>query len=577
MLKIYCRSAVLSLQLQLALYASPSYLRHLQGDVIPTIIGVYLIDGLVSVAMELPHSSFWIEASPDMPDAIKEKCIDAYNSIHACGVLHNNVDLRHILISAEGRPVIIELQHGQALKPHTELGIAECTEDQLVLEKRKVKYKLDYKSARRTENDKRRQVFGRRKRNAQRYRKHQLKRIGEWNGNISDFEDDDPDDIDNPIVEAQVWMDCWVDDGFFPTCYIVPGQQIAKLQGSLSVFIQKWRLLELGNGASSILSSGQSTGSRKRKRSMSATASSSWSGFEKLLDDGQPDFPRRRRRLAYSEHTRTGIQKFAAWGEFSSHNVVLKTGLDDSNRQALLEPSYTESTDDYVLAAGSDKEATSSDGHDHTTSAHGFTRGTVSKRYTPSASHEKFTSPSEKVNDLGKSSERAAPSSSALKRPREADEAALNTNGPQKAKRAKHVRLSTAAFNDSPAEEYSTVELESNSSVPHGLSDSIIPSKSFLPTYQIIYPQSYIDHASSNTFVTPQPTIHASFEEGAATAATLHAQSTPQNTFTCNVSVDLQSRSVNSATDELPRFSNAPATIFNPKSLLSWWKKWLKN
>ena len=126
----------------MALYASPTYLRTLQGDVIPTIIGLYLVEGKISVAMELPHTSFWIEASPDMPDSIKKKCIEAFDKIHAFGVLHNDVELRHMLISAEGNPVIIDFQLSQAVKPLSELGVAACTEEEIKLEKRKVKLNL---------------------------------------------------------------------------------------------------------------------------------------------------------------------------------------------------------------------------------------------------------------------------------------------------------------------------------------------------------------------------------------------------------------------------------------------------
>ncbi|TDL28322.1 hypothetical protein BD410DRAFT_683199, partial [Rickenella mellea] len=73
-----------------------------QGDVVPHLIGVYLVEGRISVAMELPSSAFWVEASEDMPNHLKEKCIAAFDKIHARGVLHNDVELRHMLINAEG-------------------------------------------------------------------------------------------------------------------------------------------------------------------------------------------------------------------------------------------------------------------------------------------------------------------------------------------------------------------------------------------------------------------------------------------------------------------------------------------
>ncbi|KLO13775.1 hypothetical protein SCHPADRAFT_798816, partial [Schizopora paradoxa] len=66
--------------------------------VVPTIIGVYLIDRRISVAMELPHSSFWVEATEDMSVVLKRKCISALDKIHERGVLHGDVELRHMLV-----------------------------------------------------------------------------------------------------------------------------------------------------------------------------------------------------------------------------------------------------------------------------------------------------------------------------------------------------------------------------------------------------------------------------------------------------------------------------------------------
>ncbi|EJD34494.1 hypothetical protein AURDEDRAFT_76135, partial [Auricularia subglabra TFB-10046 SS5] len=83
----------------MGLYASSCFLRLLQGIVVPRIIGVYAAPGaVVDVAMEPPHRVGWREADKNLSDAVKQRIIDAYNEIHARGVLHGDVELRHMLI-----------------------------------------------------------------------------------------------------------------------------------------------------------------------------------------------------------------------------------------------------------------------------------------------------------------------------------------------------------------------------------------------------------------------------------------------------------------------------------------------
>ena len=142
----------------MALYSHPDYLQPLQGAVIPTIIGVYLIDRRISVAMELPHSSFWVEATEDMSIALKRKCIAALDRIHERGVLHGDVELRHMLVNAEGDVTIIDFQMSQALRPIKEVGLEACTVADIRVEKRKVLFKLNYGDAQEYEHAKRRRV-----------------------------------------------------------------------------------------------------------------------------------------------------------------------------------------------------------------------------------------------------------------------------------------------------------------------------------------------------------------------------------------------------------------------------------
>ncbi|KAJ7777702.1 hypothetical protein DFH07DRAFT_702722, partial [Mycena maculata] len=72
-----------------------------QGCVVPVIINVYSSTGTVSVAMEPPHPSFWLEVSLDMPRVLKKCCIQAFEKLHEDGVYHGDIELRHMLIGAD--------------------------------------------------------------------------------------------------------------------------------------------------------------------------------------------------------------------------------------------------------------------------------------------------------------------------------------------------------------------------------------------------------------------------------------------------------------------------------------------
>ncbi|CAL1695968.1 unnamed protein product [Somion occarium] len=136
---------------ELALYKAQQYLKPLQGDVVPHIIGVYATDEGLDVKMELPHSSFWIEASSKMPEVLKERCVQAYMKIHSRGVLHGSVELRHMLISPDANVSIVDFHRSRALDPKPEVGIAAAKPEEFEMELRKVMYKLDYRNARVTE------------------------------------------------------------------------------------------------------------------------------------------------------------------------------------------------------------------------------------------------------------------------------------------------------------------------------------------------------------------------------------------------------------------------------------------
>lgn len=65
----------------------------------PNIIGVFSTsEGLANMAMETPHPHAWRVADRSLSTEEKRAVVEAYARIHARGVLHRDVALRHMLI-----------------------------------------------------------------------------------------------------------------------------------------------------------------------------------------------------------------------------------------------------------------------------------------------------------------------------------------------------------------------------------------------------------------------------------------------------------------------------------------------
>lgn len=101
---------------------------------------------------DVPHHSFWIQASPDMPDVLKRRCLQAYDQLHCQGVLHGAVELENIFIGGDGRVKIINFDQSRSSKPNHEVHLEPASHHDFKLEMREVHYKLDYMDARRKEH-----------------------------------------------------------------------------------------------------------------------------------------------------------------------------------------------------------------------------------------------------------------------------------------------------------------------------------------------------------------------------------------------------------------------------------------
>lgn len=122
-------------------------MQHLQGDIIPYIIGVHRNVHGFNIAMELPHNTLWIIAHKDMSSILKQRCVSAFQKLQAEGILHGQPDLRHILLGADGKVIVIDFSTSRALVPELEVGLEKAEPAELAMELRIVKYKLDYDGA----------------------------------------------------------------------------------------------------------------------------------------------------------------------------------------------------------------------------------------------------------------------------------------------------------------------------------------------------------------------------------------------------------------------------------------------
>lgn len=183
---------------------------------------MHVLPGAVSIAMEPPHHSFWIEASPDMPDVLKERCIEAYEKIHACGVLHGAVELCHMLIGGDGKVTIINFTKSRALDSNLDVMLLEATPADLELEMRKVKYKLDYDGARKKESEKMLRSEERIRRDGT----HTLDALRRGRRAGKAREDISEDDNNNPPISIDDWKKDWDNAAAnaHPTRFVVPGQ-----------------------------------------------------------------------------------------------------------------------------------------------------------------------------------------------------------------------------------------------------------------------------------------------------------------------------------------------------------------
>ncbi|KAI0724490.1 hypothetical protein C8T65DRAFT_626658 [Cerioporus squamosus] len=233
---------------ELKLFSSDTYLRELQGIVVPHLINVYDDIHSVSLLFEPPHPSFWFTASKDMPWILKKRVVDAYLKIHEHGILHGSPELHNILIGADCRVSLFDFSKAGVRGGIRALGLANCRgRSHTNWELREVMYKLDFEGARIREAAKMRRANVQRDRD---YARDQMRHM-KMQRVIGDDEMVDPDEMPNqddreePAPGRTLW-ESWeasVKDAPPGYRFNVPGQSPEQLAAAEEEF--KARVKEL--------------------------------------------------------------------------------------------------------------------------------------------------------------------------------------------------------------------------------------------------------------------------------------------------------------------------------------------
>lgn len=158
-----------------------------------------------------------------MPDVLKASCVEAFEAIHAQGILHGDAELRHMLINADAKVTIIDFKAAATCVPlenvgMDEVGLRKATPDEFKLEMRRVRFKLDYDGAREKEREK-----------LVRKKRGELKK----------------EDLLDPPVDIHVLNFQWLEGCERPPArFVVPGQTKEQVEWAVKRFLKKVRGME---------------------------------------------------------------------------------------------------------------------------------------------------------------------------------------------------------------------------------------------------------------------------------------------------------------------------------------------
>lgn len=173
---------------------------------------------------DIPHHSFWIQASPDMPVVLKRRCLDAYYQLHGQGVLHGSVDFANILIGGDGQVKIVNFEKSRSTRSESRVALRSATPQDFMMEMREVHYKLNYLGAREKELDSWENKHNSR-RPAQSPHRNQKKKLYDRAPYTIPLE---------PPIDPSIWR---TPDDWEPTRFVVPGQSIQQFEFHLNRFL----------------------------------------------------------------------------------------------------------------------------------------------------------------------------------------------------------------------------------------------------------------------------------------------------------------------------------------------------
>lgn len=158
-----------------------------------------------------------------MPDVLKRSCIEAFEKLHAQGILHGDAELRHMLINADAKVTIIDFKAAATCVPLEnvdmgEVGLRRAAPEEFRLEMRRVKFKLDYDGAREKERE-----------------KQLRKKRGEAK----------EEDVLDPPVDSHVLNFHWLEGCERPpTRFVVPGQTKEQVELAVKQFLRRVEEME---------------------------------------------------------------------------------------------------------------------------------------------------------------------------------------------------------------------------------------------------------------------------------------------------------------------------------------------
>lgn len=224
---------------EMTLYSSEQYLKPLQGVIVPRIIGVHILPGAISIAMELPHQSFWMEASPTMPDVLKERAMQGLEMLHSRGILHGDIELRHVLVGGDGAITFIDFQLSRSTNPDESVGLEKAEDEEFRFEKRLLAFKLDFHGARANEIQKTEAFVQRTKRNKRRDELWKRRAQGARTGYIPPYEEEPREEMIVPPVHPHDLQGTWIKNSDAPPVrVVVPGQSKEEVKAAIQTFLE---------------------------------------------------------------------------------------------------------------------------------------------------------------------------------------------------------------------------------------------------------------------------------------------------------------------------------------------------